>query len=303
MRWVVTFLAVAACKRGGESSTTLRPSLDVPDAAVGSAAAKPSPTETLGLVFEPLDGPPVSAPVGGPVKLEFKPAVAGAKRTRTHKHAALYHTRFLDGERERLQETQQTFVLREEMLEVGNNRVKKLGVQVDEARELIVLDGNRHEQVLLDGYYTIDIGGRLPRDMKMAVAGRTMGTREEEELSALLSVDAASSTPFHELVWHHPLRVGEAVVLTEAEQKILLDGEAAGTPITFSLRKVENGDATYQFDMQLDRDGDKRVVRQRYVVRVATGQMLEIMDATVSSEKSQYMDQNNKLQTTMRFAW
>jgi hypothetical protein len=304
MRWIVVLLVVVACKRGGEPSTTLRPSLDVaPDAAVGSAAPKPPPTETLGLQFEPIDGPPPSAPTGQPMQLKFVPAVVGAKRTRTHTHLALYHTRFLDDESERLQETQQTFVFREEMLVVGNNRVKKMGVQVDQATELIVLDGNRHEQVLLAGYYTIDVAGPLPRDMKISVAGRTMGTREQEELSGMLSMDAASATLFHELVWQHPLRIGEAVVLTDDEEKTLLGGDTAPADITFSLRKVDGGVATYQFDMKLDRDADTRMVRQRYVVKLATGQMLEVMDATISREKSEYMNKSNKVQTTIRFAW
>jgi hypothetical protein len=304
MRWVVVFFVVAACKRGADTSTAPRPSLDIPqDAAAGPSTPKPPPTETLGLVFEAIDGPPVSAPVGAAVQLKFVPAAVGAKRTRTHIHVSLHH--YLDHETklDRLQEKQITFVMREEVQSVANNRVKRMGITVDQADELLVINGERHQMPLLQGVYTIDIGGQLPRDMKMRAVGRRMGTREEEELSMLMSGDAASTTPFHELVWQHPLRVGEAVVLTSDEMKTLLGDVVSPAVITYSLRKVEDGDATYQLDALLEQDNEKRLIRQRYKLRVATGQVLEVMDATHSIESSKYGSRETKNQTTMRFAW
>jgi len=305
MRWVSIVVVVAACKRGGEPSTAPMPSLDVPaDAAAGSAAGSPpSPQQSLGLVFEDLDGPPVSTPAGAPVAIKFVPATVGAKRTRKHTHQALYHTVFTDGHPERWQETRITFLLREEVLSVANKRVTQMGVNVDQAEEIIFADGERHVQKLLDGNYTVDIKGLLPRDIKMSATGRQMGTREEEELSMLLSADAANATPVHDLLRQHPLRVGEAVVLSVADQKTLLAGGTTPAKITFSLRKLADGIATYQLDTQLETDGDKRVVRQRYKVRVATGQLLEVLDATTTSEKNKYMISDTKTQTITQLEW
>ena len=305
MRWVAIIVMVAACKRGSDSSTAPMPSLDMPtDAAAGSAAGPPPPPQkSLGLVFEELDGPPVSAPVGAPVAIKFVPAAVGTKRTRKHTHQALYHTVFANGQPDRWQETQITFVLREEVLAVANKRVTQMRVNVDKAEEIIVADGERNVKTLLDGTYTVDIKGLSPRDIKMSATGRRMGTREEEELSMLLSADAANSTPIHELLLQHALRVGEAVVLSVADQKALLAGGTSPAKITFSLRKLDDGIATYQLDTQLETDGDKRVVRQRYKVRITTGQILEVFDATTTFEKTKYMTSDTKTQTITQFVW
>jgi hypothetical protein len=303
MRWVVALVMIAACKRGAEPTTTPLPALDVSRDAGGPAPPPPAARELLGLQFEPLDGPPTSAPSGAPIQLKFVAATVGTTRTRTHSHIALYQTTQTDGTIGRLQETQIAFVLREEVLAVANNRVKRMGVAVDRAEELIVLDGKRHTQRLLDGTYTVDVGGLYPKDMTISAAGRRTGTREDEELSQLISMDAASTTPFHELVWLHPLRVGEAVLLTRDEMKALLAGESSPGEITFSLRRLEHGDATYQLDTRFEHDGEQRVVRQRYTVRVTTGQVVEVLDATHSIESSSSGTHESKTQTTIRFTW
>jgi hypothetical protein len=303
MRWGAALVMLAACKRGGEPTTTPLPELDVSPDAGNPVPPPPAPRELLGLQFEPFDVPPASAPSGAPVQVKFVAAKVGATRTRSQTQIALFQSTQPDGTVGRLQETQITFVLREEVQAVSNNRVKRIGIAVEQADEVIVLAGKRHTQRLLDGTYTVDVGGLYPKDMKISAPGRRTGTREDEELSQLISMDAASTTPFHELVWLHPLRVGEAVVLTRDEMKALLAGESSPGEITFSLRKLQQGDATYQLDTRFEHDGEQRVVRQRYTVRVASGQVVELVDATHSIETSSYGTHESKTQTTMRFAW
>jgi hypothetical protein len=298
MRWAAVFLVVVvACKRGGESPPVLMPSLDVP-----AVSSEPEPATVSPLAFEELDGPPASAPVGDPVEITLVAPTVGAKRTRKHLHRALYHIVFADGRPDRWEETQRTFVLHEEILSVADHRVTQIGITVEQADEVLLLDGKRHAQPLLAGGYTVDISGRSPRGVKMAVIGRRMDSREEEELSMLLRADSANATRFHDLVQQHPLRVGEAVRLTEDEQMTLLQG-ILPSAVTFSLRKLDNGVATYQLDTRLDRDGRKRAVRELYVLRVATGQILEAREAMTSHDNDKRMATEQQELTVAQYTW
>jgi hypothetical protein len=282
VRAALLLLALIACKHEARETTPM-PSLDPVAADAGVVATPAPPVEQLALVFEELDGPPTSAPSGPVVQVKFVPPSVGATRKRTQLSQAIH--RITIENKLRLQETLTAFVLREEVLAVAANRVKKLKITVEKADEVIVLEGKRNELPLLRGEYTVDVGGLYPENMKITAPGRTIGTREQEEVSVIVAMDAGSTTPFHELVWQHPLKVGEAVVLTPAEMKTLVGGDTPALAITFSLRNVKDGIATYQLDTQLDANGERRIVRQRYAVRVATGQLVEIMDATRSTEQ------------------
>ena len=253
--------------------------------------ARPAPKPTaLGLSFEPIDdGPPTSAPVGQPVEVKFPPRVVGSVRRRTQTHQAVSKS----------VETLKTFVLREEIAAAAGNHVTQLKVAVERADEVVVADGERHETPLLEGKYIVNIGGLTPLDMKMGAAGREMTTREEEELSTLVSQDTNSATPIHELIWMHPLRVHEAVVLTPEELKTFMGGDAVDLAVTFSLRDVSRGDATYQLDAKFESGEERRVVRQRYKVRTWTGQVLEVLDATHTTGS----DRESRLQTKIKLEY
>jgi hypothetical protein len=308
-RALAVLIALAACKHGS-GETIPAPPLDEirADARVAAAPADAPPplVEMLGLQIEPIaDKPPASAPTGKPIAIKFVAAKVGATRTRTQTLAELFRTTESDGTISRLQETSTTFEIREEASAVANNRVKRMRATIGKAEEVIALDGQRITTPLLAGTYILDIGGILPEDIKAKPEdpNRRLGTREDEELATLYSLDAASTTPFHELVWMHPLRVGESIVLSDLEAKTLLHGDPAPAPITFSLRDVTDGIATYQFDAEFEVDGEQRKVRQRQRVRVATGQLVEVVDVMRAVELRDGRRHEHDRQLSARFAW
>jgi hypothetical protein len=293
-------IAAQGCRNEPARDTTPRPSLEVPDDA-RARRAEASPVETLGLQFEPLDGPPASSPNGPVVHVKFEPPVVGATRRRTQTQIELRRDLDLDSKAVRLQETSTTFVLHENIAAVSADRARRIEVTVDTAEEVLVLDGRRQVTPLLAGTYVVDVGGLLPENMKMTSPGRVMGTREKEELSAIASLDSGSAMPIHDLVRLHPLRMGEAVVLTDSEVTTFLAGDKTPGTITFSLREETDGVAVYQLDTAFETYGERREVRQRFKMRVATGKIVEMLDATHSTDGSATWSNDTKTQRLVRF--
>jgi hypothetical protein len=80
-----------------------------------------------------------------------------------------------------------------------------------------------------------------------------------------------------------------------------LVGDNTPGTITFSLREVTDGVAVYQLDTAFDTDGETREVRQRFKMRVATGKIVEMLDATHSTDGSASWSNDTKTQRLVRF--
>lgn len=309
--WLVA-IAGGCTKAGGGSTGPLVPL----DPTGNGVVAEPEPakvTPTPGEVALPdadvpelVGGAPASAPRGAPVAISFRAPKVGSVRTRTQKSTLLYaHDFEHEGERvSRRQITRNVFELREEVRAVDAGKVAKVRASVIDARESITLDGKVHGMPLLQGTYEVDVAGGVQMHGRMNAtheSGREVGSRELEELGALFALDAGNETTLVALVRKRPLRLGEAIVLDDEAEQILL-GQAIPEALTLSLVEVTKGQATFQLDMGATQGTETRAGRQRMTIDVATGRLVAMTLELASSKRDGADLDEQRSRTVVTFA-
>jgi hypothetical protein len=240
----------------------------------------------------------------------FVPPKVGSRRVRTQTLVATHDDSFvIDGKRdEKHQITQSLFKLVEEIDRAERQRVIAIRAEVVDAREVVTIGGRENPQQLLEGTYIVNVEhARHGRLTALSDDGREIGSREEEELADLFTLDTANESGLVRVLRKHPLRVGESVLLGDAEKQALAGGPAISQPIWLTAIAAGSGQATYQLDLTLEKsEGGMKIVRvtqERQTIKPATGQLLAMTLDEHDTESSDKATSDHKSHRVVTFEW
>ena len=238
---------------------------------------------------------PASNPTGDPITVTLVPPAIGSHEM--FSFASSFEADTVWPDRSKHQKTERHFRLAITVLAVDQTHPSKLEVVAELATKSNVLNGKTEDEKLLEGTYVVTPGpgGGIERDE--ANVARNDGTdvygTEQEELGQLFGELLRHGEPIATLAATKALRLGEVVVLEDAD-KVVLAGGGSPMPGTFNLwiAAADRDSATYALDVAssgpdpFGKDGTMVAhLRTTAKLQRATGRAVELALTSTRNER------------------